>query len=176
MKSLAVAICLSFVAQVACAQSPYAGMQTRTVKALSDQQITDLKAGRGMGLALPAELNGYPGPIHVLELADQLGLSDEQKSRIKDLFNSMKAEAVPLGTKLLEQEADLDQQFASRSITAESLKATTAQIGATQAELRNTHLKYHLQTAAILSAEQMQHYSMLRGYGSEPMQHHHDMQ
>jgi hypothetical protein len=88
----------------------------------------------------------------------------------------MKAEAVPLGTKLLEQEADLDQQFANHSITAERLKATTAQIGATQAELRKTHLKYHLQTAAILSAEQMQHYSMLRGYGSEPMQHHHDMQ
>jgi Spy/CpxP family protein refolding chaperone len=176
MKSLAAGICLSFVAQVAFAQSPYGGMQTRAIKALSDQQIADLKAGRGMGLALPAELNGYPGPIHVLELADQLGLSDEQKARIKDLFNSMKAEAVPLGTKLLEQEADLDQQFANHSITAERLKATTAQIGATQAELRNTHLKYHLQTAAILSAEQMQHYSMLRGYGSEPMQHHHDMQ
>jgi Spy/CpxP family protein refolding chaperone len=157
------------------AQSPYAGMQTRTIKALSDQQIGDLKAGRGMGLALPAELNGYPGPVHVLELADQLRLSAEQKARIKDLFDSMKAEAVPLGAKLLEQEAALDQQFANHSVTAESLKATTAQIGVTQAELRNTHLKYHLQTAAILSAEQMQHYSMLRGYGSEPMQHHHDM-
>ena len=150
-------------------------MQTRTIKALSDQHIGDLKAGRGMGLALPAELNGYPGPVHVLELADQLRLSAEQKARIKDLFDSMKAEAVPLGAKLLEQEAALDQQFANHSVTAESLKATTAQIGVTQAELRNTHLKYHLQTAAILSAEQMQHYSMLRGYGSEPMQHHHDM-
>jgi hypothetical protein len=70
----------------------------------------------------------------------------------------------------------LDQQFASHSVTAESLKAATAQIGVTQAELRDTHLKYHLQTAQILSAEQMQHYSMLRGYGSEPMQHHPNMQ
>ena len=122
--------------------SPYAGMQTRTIKALSNQQIADLKAGRGMGLALPAELNGYPGPIHVLELADQLGLSTEQKARIKDLFDSMKAEAVPLGAKLLEQEAALDQQFANHSVTAESLKAATAEIGATQAELRDTHLKY----------------------------------
>jgi len=61
-------------------------------------------------------------------------------------------------------------------VTAESLKAATADIGATQAELRDTHLKYHLQTAAILSAEQMQHYSMLRGYGSTTMHHHHDMQ
>jgi hypothetical protein len=52
------------------------------------------------------------------------------------------------------------------------LKVATAQIGATQAELRDTHLKYHLETAQILSAEQMQHYSMLRGYGLESMQHH----
>jgi hypothetical protein len=44
----------------ASAQSPqpYAGMQTRPIKALSDQQIADLRAGRGMGLALAAELNG----------------------------------------------------------------------------------------------------------------------
>jgi hypothetical protein len=176
MKLLAAAICLSFIAQVAFAQSPYAGMQTRTIKALSDQQIADLKAGRGMGLALAAELNGYPGPIHVLELADQLGLSAEQKARIKDLFDSMKAEAVPLGAKLLEQEAALDQQFANHSVTAESLKAATADIGATQAELRDTHLKYHLRTAQILSAEQMQHYSTLRGYGSETQPQHHHMQ
>jgi hypothetical protein len=176
MKSLVVAICLSFVTQVALGQSPYAGMQTLSIKALSEQQIADLKAGHGMGLALPAELNGYPGPIHVLELSDKLALSAEQKFRIEALFESMKAEAVPLGEKLLAQEMALDQQFANHSITAESLKAATAQIGTTQAQLRNTHLKYHLQTAQILSAEQMQHYSMLRGYGSEQMQHHHDMQ
>jgi hypothetical protein len=38
------------------------GMQSRPIKALSDQQVSDLRAGRGMGLALAAELNGYPGP------------------------------------------------------------------------------------------------------------------
>ena len=37
---------------------PYAGMQTRQIKALSAEQIADLKAGRGMGLAMAAELNG----------------------------------------------------------------------------------------------------------------------
>ena len=43
-------------------QAPYAGLQQRAVKALNDQQISDLRAGRGMGLALAGELNGYPGP------------------------------------------------------------------------------------------------------------------
>ncbi len=49
----------------AAAQSPYAGMQARPIKALSAEQIADLKAGRGLSLALAAELNGYPGPRHV---------------------------------------------------------------------------------------------------------------
>ena len=177
MRSLVVAIVLSFVASVAFAQSPYAGMQARSIKALSEQQIADLKAGRGMGLALPAELNGYPGPVHLLELSDQLGLSTEQKARVQSLFDSMKAEAVPLGAKLLQQEAALDQQFASRLVTPESLKAETAAIAVTEGKLRDTHLKYHLQTAQILSAEQMQHYSMLRGYGFDSQtQHRHNMQ
>jgi hypothetical protein len=77
---------------------PYAGLEQRAVKALSEQQIADLRAGRGMGLALPAELNGYPGPSHVLENADALGLSAEQRERTKGLFEAMKAEAVPVGS------------------------------------------------------------------------------
>ena len=175
MRSFVVAIVLSFVASVDFAQSPYAGMQARSIKALSEQQIAE--AGRGMGLALPAELNGYPGPAHVFELSDQLGLSAEQKARVQSLFDAMKAETVPLGERLLEQEAALDQQFASRSITPQRLKTATAAIGGTQGKLQETHLKYHLQTAQILTPDQMQRYSALRGYGSTvPMQHQHQHQ
>lgn len=171
---LAAIIGLCLFAPAAFAQSPYAGMQERPIKALSERQIADLKAGRGMGLALPAELNGYPGPLHVLELADQLGLTADQKARIQRLFDAMKAEAVPLGAKLLDQEATLDQQFASHSITPATLKSETAQSGVTQAEPRNTHLKYHLQTAQILTPDQMQRCAMLRGYGSSaPLDHQH---
>ena len=79
------------------AQQPYAGLEKRPVQALSDQQVADLRAGRGMGMALPAELNGYPGPSHVIELADKLTLTDAQLATAKTLFGSMKAEAVPLG-------------------------------------------------------------------------------
>src|SRR5262245_36186825 len=73
------------------AATPYAGLQDRQIKALSDQQIADLRAGRGMGLALAAELNGYPGPLHVLELADALQLSEPQRTETKRLFEAMKA-------------------------------------------------------------------------------------
>ena len=127
-----------------------------------------------MGLALAAELNGYPGPSHVLELADKLDLSVDQRTNIKSLFDSMKAEAVPIGAKLIEQEVALDKQFADRTVTAESLKTSTAAVAITQGELRETHLKYHLSTAAILSPGQMERYAELRGYdGDRPIKHHH---
>src|SRR3569623_1713127 len=86
----------SFVAALALlsspvfAQTPYTGMQTRPIKALSEQQIADLGAGRGMGLALAAELNGYPGPSHVLELGDRLELTPDQRNQIQRLFDAMK--------------------------------------------------------------------------------------
>jgi len=168
-----IAAALILTATVANAQTPYAGMQTRPIKALSEQQVADLGAGRGMGLALAAELNGYPGPSHVLELADRLELSPEQLAGVQRLFDSMKAEAVPIGSKLIEQEADLDRQFAGRTVTLESLKASTAAVAMTQGALRETHLKYHLSTVAILTPRQMQRYAELRGYGEKPIHHHH---
>ena len=172
MRSLPLLVAL-LASSAALAQTPYAGMQTRGIKALSDKEIGDLQAGRGMGLALAAELNGYPGPLHVLELADKLGLSAEQRGKVQQLFDSMKSEAVSLGTKLIEQEAELDRQFSGRSITQERLKAMTAAIAATQGQLRETHLKYHLSTVALLSPQQIQQYAQLRGYaGHAPTGHH----
>jgi Spy/CpxP family protein refolding chaperone len=151
---------------------PYAGLDARPIKALSEQQIGDLKAGRGMGLALAAELNGYPGPMHVLELADRLGLTAEQRTRVQMLFGNMRAEAVPLGEKLVAQEAELDRQFSEKLITPASLSSATAEIGQTQGALRHAHLKYHLATLDILTPEQAQRYAMLRGYhGSHQQQH-----
>lgn len=146
------------------APSPYAGMQQRTVKALSDEQISDLKAGRGMGLALPGEMNGYPGPAHVLELADHLHLSDEQRQRVEKLFDAMKAEAISVGEILIVQESALDAAFAEQRISPSLLTTLTSQIGETHGYLRAVHLKYHLTTADVLTAHQRHRYSELRGY------------
>jgi Spy/CpxP family protein refolding chaperone len=145
-------------------QSPYAGLQQRSVKALSDQQISDLRAGRGMGLALAAELNGYPGPVHVLELADQLQLTTEQRQRFQQLYEAMKSEAIPVGERLITSETALDRLFAERVVSPASLSTLTKKIGETQGELRAVHLKYHLTTAELLTAHQKQQYAELRGY------------
>jgi hypothetical protein len=167
----AAALLLTFGSAVA--QTPYAGMLTRSIKALSDQQIADLRAGRGMGLALAAELNGYPGPSHLLELADKIGLSEAQRTNTRAMFDAMKAETIPIGERLIAQEAALDKLFAGHAITLEKLNAATAEIGATQAELRAAHLKYHLSMVAMLQPSQIQQYAALRGYGDDAHEHHH---
>jgi hypothetical protein len=175
MRIILVFAALVVTTATAFCQTPYSGMQTRPIKALSEQQVADLQAGRGIGLALAAELNGYPGPSHVLELADKLGLTAEQRRQVEALFASMKQEALPLGGRLIAQEAELDRQFSARTITPQSLKSATAAIAATQGELRETHLKYHLSTVAMLSESQRQQYSALRGYGhGAQKQHHHN--
>ena len=93
----------------------YSGLQNRPVKALSDTEISDLRQGKGMGMALAAELNGYPGPRHVLDSADRIGLSQEQVARTRQLFAEMKAGAEFLGRRIIELETDLDRRFRTAS-------------------------------------------------------------
>lgn len=177
--TLALAV-VSLIATSALAQhaQPYGGLQLRAVKALSSEQVADLRAGRGMGLALAAELNGYPGPLHVIELAAPLALTNAQRERAQALFAAMKAETVPLGEALIAAETDLDRQFAARTVTPVSLSAATDAIGAAQGRLRAAHLKYHLAMLEALTPEQVRRYAELRGYataapaGHTPGMHH----
>ncbi len=168
------ALILSLVTASAQSQQPYAGLQARPIKALSEQQIGDLRAGRGMSLALAAELNGYPGPMHVLEHSNALGLSEAQRAKMQELIAAMKAEAVPIGEQLIAQETRLDRQFADKTITPASLAASLQEIGRTQAALRTAHLKYHLLAADLLTPAQVRRYAELRGYaGGNQDQHQH---
>ncbi len=123
------------------AASPYSGMETRRVKALCDDQSADLIAGRGMGLALAAELNSYPGPSHILELGDALGLTDKQASRTKELLHKMEAETIPIGNRIIKEETELDRLFVERQITPTRLAEMTKSIGDVQGALRAAHLR-----------------------------------
>jgi hypothetical protein len=165
---LVLALALLATGQAAFAESlrPYAGLEQRPVKALSGQQIEDLLAGRGMAMALAGELNGYPGPAHVLELADPLGLDAGQAARVRAVHEAMREEAVPLGERLIAEEAALDRLFAERTVTAASLAAATQAIGDTQARLRAAHLRAHLAMHELLTPDQVHHYAALRGYAA----------
>ena len=139
--------------------------RNREIKALSPQEISHYISGRGMGLAKAAELNGYPGPAHVLELATQLNLTADQKVKTEAIFRSMQARAIPLGKELIEEERALDRLFASHSVTPEALSSSMARIGKLQAQVRQAHLDAHLEQTVLLSPEQIKQYNQLRGYG-----------
>jgi Spy/CpxP family protein refolding chaperone len=155
--------------------SPYAGADGRAIKALSERQVDDLLAGRGMSLALTAELNRHPGPVHVLELADRLGLTAAQTVETQALRRTMAAEAQALGRDILTREAALDQGFAAGRIDEAALAAATDEIGRLNGQLRFIHLKYHLAMKRLLAPEQVARYDELRGYrAAAPAQHRHN--
>src|SRR5262245_20558635 len=135
-------------------QSPYVGQQFREIKALSPREISDYLSGKGIGLAKAAELNGYPGPAHVLELAAQLDLTPEQKTKTEALFKKMQARAISLGTELIEEERALDRLFASHAVNSESIGQALARIGRLQGQVRQVHLDAHIEQTALLTPAQ----------------------
>ena len=140
------------------------GQQARDIKSLSDEEVQGYLAGKGMGLARPAELNGYPGPSHVLEMGDWIGLTAEQRARTQALFESMQAKASGLGRQLVEEERALDRLFATKAVTSESLAAQLDRIAALHARVRAAHLEAHLAQVALLTPAQVETYVRLRGY------------
>jgi hypothetical protein len=149
--------------------SAYADQATADIKALTAEEQSSLLEGKGAGFAKAAELNGYPGPLHVIELATQLGLSAEQLAATRSLFERMRTAARTEGLALVEAERSLDRLYATRSATTESVTEQLGRIEKSRARLRGVHLDAHLEQAAILDAHQIMRYAQLRGYAA----HHH---
>lgn len=156
----------------------YAGQESREIKALSAEDTQAYLSGKGIGLAKAAELNGYPGPKHVLEFSSQLNLTPEQKKMTAKQFSTMEENAVTYGRSLVEEERRLDQMFASKTITPELLSASLERIGQLQAKVRGVHLAAHLVQFRIMTSDQLALYMRLRGYTKdqeaiEPKHHQH---
>lgn len=144
----------------------YAGEERREIKSLSAEEVEQLLNGQGMGLAKAAELNHYPGPRHVLELAAELQLTPEQRAGTQASFERMRNDAVRLGRLIVERERALDAMFAKGEIDAGRLRAATSEIARLQGELRAAHLAAHLETRRLLSPQQVTKYDELRGYAA----------
>lgn len=144
--------------------SPYLEAQDRPIKALALDRQAGLLAGAGLGYAMAAELNGYPGPKHVLELAGELELSVEQQAAVQASFDRMHVAAVALGAELVAAEGELDRRFAHRHLDEAKLRELTARIGEVEGKLRFAHLAAHLETDALLTDAQRSRYAELRGY------------
>ena len=144
--------------------SPYLGQERRAIKSLSDQEIADILAGKGVGLARPAELNHYPGPLHVLQFKEQLGLTPDQAEKVKAVFDRMSRHAKALGKEWIDRERALEANFADYAISDDQVSSQTIAIGELQGELRAVHLTAHIATRSVLTPQQIARYDRLRGY------------
>lgn len=140
-----------------------------SLRSLSAEEIRSLRDGEGMALARSAELNGYPGTAHVLEAARQgkLHLYAEQRQAIERIHAAMKVEAQALGQQILALEALLEAGFRAGRMVEADLARQVEDIGQKRAALRLTHLRAHLLTAGLMSAEQIEHYYQFRGFTTE---------
>ena len=154
-------------------QSHYAGQEGRKIKSLSSKDIQDLQSGAGWGLAKPAELNGVPGPIHVLELTQDLGLSKEQVEQIEAIWSKMNQKAIDEGNRYIAAEQKIENFFASQSENINQLEDLLNQSSQHLANLRKIHLSAHLETLPVLSLHQIKKYNVLRGYQDHTHHHHH---
>ena len=153
--------------------SPYAGQEARAIKALSAEEIQQYLTGQGMGFAKAAELNQYPGPKHVLELAEQLSLSVEQLEQTQAIRAAIAKEAVHLGKLLVAKEASLDRLFVETVIDEPQLEKLVGEIAVLRGQIRATHLRAHLEMRRLLSLHQIHLYNQQRGYGAvHPHQKH----
>ena len=165
-------LALAVVPALAQGVGSYAGEQAGAAKALSAEEIRDLLEGRGMGLAKAAELNRHPGPMHVLDLAEPLGLSETDAAAVRRVFEAMRAEARALGREIVAAEGELDRLFAQGAADQAMVDALTAKIGALQGRLRAVHLNAHLAIRPLLASDTVARYDNLRGYVDEPTRGH----
>ncbi len=147
--------------------SSYAGQELRDIKSLSDNDIQSLQNGTGEafgGMAKMAELNGYPGPRHVLDMASELQLSDGQRMEIERIYQNMSTNAKSIGAAIIDTEREMDQAFNNKTITQENLKLMLDKSADLYAQLRFVHLSAHLDTIQVLTIEQVSMYNTMRGY------------
>jgi hypothetical protein len=147
--------------------SKYAGQENRIIKSLSPADIESLQTGTGDafgGMAKLADLNGYPGPRHVLDLANELELSNGQKANITTIFDNMKKKAVDLGEEIVNVEKIANEEFINKTITDSQMKQLIFKSSEIYGQLRYVHLSTHLKMLGILTPEQVNLYSNLRGY------------
>jgi hypothetical protein len=146
-------------AGIAAQSSPYTGQEMRDIKSLSDNDVQSLQNGTGEafgGMAKLAELNGYPGPRHVLDMASELQLTDGQRMEIERIYQNMSNIAKSIGAAILAIEQDMDETFANKTITQENLKLMLDKSADLYGQLRFVHLSAHFDTIQILTIEQVQ--------------------
>ncbi|MEM7053218.1 MAG: hypothetical protein AAF446_01590 [Pseudomonadota bacterium] len=132
------------------------------LQAMPERRFNGLLEGRGMGLARIANMKGYPGPMHVLEMAEQLGISDEQRAQTEQIMQRMRSTAKQRGRELIEAERRLEALFDGGLVQPSAVDAALLEIGMLQAQVRAAHLHAHIEQARVMTLSQIERYTELR--------------
>jgi Spy/CpxP family protein refolding chaperone len=116
-----------------------------------DQVVAE---GRGFGLAFAADQNGYPGPLHILELRERLALTPDQVAKAEALMRAMFDESRPKSARLLEAEARLRGLFARGAANEAAVRTAVAEVERARADVRLVHLLTHLRARDLLTEPQ----------------------
>ena len=165
MLGVAAGIAITVAAAAASAQHGHGGAGAeghQMAQACASEFEKVVGDGRGFGLAFAADQNGYPGPMHVLELRDRLKLTADQEAKARDLMHAMFAESRPKSVRLLEAEAKLRRLFAERAADEAAVRAAVAEVERARSEVRLVHLLAHLKTRDLLSEDQRRLYHEAR--------------
>jgi Spy/CpxP family protein refolding chaperone len=177
MKLLVISLGFSIFALTAVAQhhghqggyaSPYSGQEQREIKSLSKEDIAELERGGGWGLAKVAELNGVPGPAHLLEMRKEIGLTADQVAKLEVIFKDMQQKAIVESKRFIEREKALEDAFRAGPMSDEMLRELLANIEGSRSAVRYIHLAAHLTAPPLLTPEQIKLYNKLRGYDGDP--------
>jgi len=165
MLGVAAGIAITVAAAAASAQHGHGGAGAeghQMAQACASEFEKVVGDGRGFGLAFAADQNGYPGPMHVLELRDRLKLTADQEAKARDLMHAMFAESRPKSVRLLEAEAKLRRLFAERAADEAAVRAAVAEVERARSEVRLVHLLAHLKTRDLLTEDQRRLYHEAR--------------
>lgn len=129
---------------------------------LDPGELAAIRDARGHGMAAAAEAHALPGPRHALDLADELGLDDDQRSTLDRLMTEMRAGALSAGDEVLRAERALDVELAASRPDPERVETLSVAAGEARGRLRAVHLKIHIAAGHVLTPAQRARYVALR--------------
>jgi hypothetical protein len=151
----------------AAAHAAEAAREGTGIPALSEAQTAGYLDGKAMWHASVAELNHYPSPRRVFELAEALELTEGQRRATTKLDEETRQEAIRLGRELVALEQKLNRIFVWNQATADNIAIIVIDIGTLQTQLRLTHLVASIRQKSLLTEEQVRRYDELQGRGMD---------
>ena len=133
-------------------------VQSQTIPADKES----LEKSEGAGMASYADINGYPGPKHVLEMQETLKLTDDQIKDISAIIDEMSENARATGEMIIAKERELESSFRLGKAGESYTKQLATEIGSLRGALRSVHLNAHIQAKSVLTKEQIATYMAIR--------------